>query len=315
MSIKSQSSKSRSAACALFFFLLIGGGPQASAEIFVGSQEDGKRFQSNPAAALLYTQTSEVTIRLEKKMRSPAPTASDTETDEIKVASQPLISTQQGQSFQDLEDPFASQEEKIPEIKDPFEGYNRFMYDVNEGIYDYFMEPVARSYRYVMPEDFRIAIRNVFDNAMFPVKLVSSLIQGDLDKSGRVLGRVLVNTTLGLGGLFDVADKDWKIKNVNEDFDQALGYHGVPTGPYIVLPFLGPSTARNVTGRVVDSFLSPSVLLAPSFLAGLGVTVGENVNETSFIIEDKKQLEEGAVDEYISLRDFYHQYREGLVHE
>ena len=107
-----------------------------------------------------------------------------------------------------------------------------FMFDVNEGLYDYFIEPVARGYRFVLPEDVRIIIGNLFDNVAAPVKLVSSLIQGDMDKSGRVLGRFLINATVGLGGMFDVAGQEYDIANVNEDMDQALGKRGVPTGPY-----------------------------------------------------------------------------------
>ena len=165
----------------------------------------------------------------------------------------------------------------------------------------------------MVPEDLRIVIRNAFDNALAPVKLVSSLIQGDLDKSGRVIGRTLINTTAGLGGMLDVAGQEYGIENVDEDFDQALGHYDVPTGPYLVLPFIGPSSARNVSGRVVDSFLSPSILFAPGFFVSAGITVGETTNDTSFIIDDKEALGESAIDEYESVRDFYHQYREGLL--
>jgi len=218
--------------------------------------------------------------------------------------------------YEEMEDPFAPPPgEEIPELKDPFVGYNRFMFSVNEGLYDYVMEPLAKGWRFVLPEDMRIVIRNAFDNALAPVKLVSSLIQGDFNKSGRVLSRVLINTTAGLGGMLDVAGQEYNIENVNEDFDQALGYYDVPTGPYIVLPFFGPSTVRNATGRVVDSFLSPSIFFAPSFFVSAGITVAETTNDVTFIIEDKKALEESAIDEYESVRDFYHQFREGLVRE
>ncbi len=216
--------------------------------------------------------------------------------------------------FEDLEDPFApSAEEDIPELKDPFETYNRFMFSVNDNIYEYAMEPVARGWRYVLPEDVRIAIRNVFDNALSPVKLVSSLIQGDLGKSGRVVSRLVINTTLGFGGMLDVAGQEWGIENVNEDMDQALGFHNVPTGPYIVLPFLGPSTGRNAVGRVADAFLSPAYFASAPFLIGAGTTAADQVNSTSFIIDDIASIEESAIDEYESVRDFYHQFRYGLV--
>ncbi len=218
--------------------------------------------------------------------------------------------------YEELEDPFGPAEgEEIPVLNDPFVGYNRFMFSFNEGLYDYVMEPLAKGWRFVLPEDLRIVIRNAFDNALSPVKLVSSLIQGDFEKSGRVLSRVLINTTAGLGGMLDVAGQEYNIENVNEDFDQALGHYDIPTGPYLVLPFFGPSTARNVAGRVVDSFLSPTIFFAPSFLVGSGITLGETTNQVSFIIDDKKALEESAIDEYESVRDFYHQFREGLVHE
>jgi phospholipid-binding lipoprotein MlaA len=218
--------------------------------------------------------------------------------------------------YEELEDPFGPAEgDEIPPLKDPFVGYNRFMFNVNEGLYDYVMEPLAKGWRFVLPEDLRIVIRNAFDNALAPVKLASSLIQGDLEKSGRVLSRALINTTAGLGGMLDVAGQEYEIKNVNEDFDQALGHYDVPTGPYLVLPFFGPSTARNVAGRVVDSFLSPSIFFSPSFLVSSGITVGETTNDVSFIIDDKKALGESAIDEYESVRDFYHQFREGLVNE
>ena len=200
-------------------------------------------------------------------------------------------------------------------VDDPFESYNRFMFDVNEGLYDYFIEPVARGYRFVLPEDVRIIIGNLFDNVAAPVKLVSSLIQGDMDKSGRVLGRFLINSTVGLGGMFDVAGQEYDIANVNEDMDQALGKRGVPTGPYIVWPFFGPSTARGTVGLGVDSLLSPTFLLGAPFTVGAGVTAGETVNNVSFIIEDKASLEESAIDEYESVRDFYLQYRENLLRD
>jgi len=266
----------------------------------------------------LYAQTSEVTIMLEKKMPPPISSVdADVSAPEAigeTASTTALRSGQKPETYEDLEDPFAPEKE-IPELTDPYEGYNRFMFDFNEGFYDNVMEPVVRGYRYVIAEDIRIAISNLFDNAFAPVKLLSSLLQGDFEKSGRVISRTLINTTVGLGGLLDVAGQEYDIKNVNEDFDQALGYHGVPTGPYVVIPLLGPSTVRNIGGRIVDSLLSPSVMFAPGLAAGTAISVGDNINDASFILEDKKQLEESAIDEYESVRDFYHQYRFGLVNE
>jgi phospholipid-binding lipoprotein MlaA len=319
----------------------------ANANSLPDSPEPGRLGKSMPqfvyeVDGTLLAQTSEITILLEKKVSpgdikkdknpeildekkaskndDPESAGSDSDSgkdsEEIGQTASALETAPSVEFYEEMEDPFGPPEEDgFPELKDPFEGYNRFMFNVNEGLYDYVMEPVARGWRFVLPEDLRIVIRNAFDNAMAPVKLVSSVVQGDWDKSGRVLGRTLINTTAGLGGMLDVAGQEYGIENVDEDFDQALGHYDVPTGPYIVLPFLGPSTARNVSGRVVDSFLSPSIFFSPGFLVGAGITVAETTNDTSFIIEDKEALEESAIDEYESVRDFYHQYREGLLRE
>ena len=216
-------------------------------------------------------------------------------------------------SYDELLDPFAPKDE-APELSDPFEGYNRFMFGFNEGFYEYLMEPVARSYRDVVNEDVRASISNIFSNALAPVKLVSSFLQGDLDKTGRVIGRTIINTTLGIGGMFDVADS-FGIESVNEDLDQTLGSYGIPTGPYIMLPLLGPSTLRGLVGKAGGSLLSPTFHFAPGIEVGAGITVSEKINGASFILDDKKQLEDSTIDEYESMKDFYNQYRFGLVNE
>ncbi len=245
----------------------------------------------------VFVQTSEVTIKLEKSI--PRSTGNS--------------SSQDPDVYEDLEDPFAGNEEDIPILTDPLEGYNRWMFGVNETVYDNVLEPVVRGYRDTVHENLRIGIKNIFSNAMAPIKLLSSLIQLDFEKSGRVIVRTLINTTFGIGGIADVAGEEYKIEDVNEDFDQAMGYHGIPTGPYIVLPIFGPSTARNIVGRAADSFMSPAFYFAPSTAVSVGISTEENINAASFIVDDKKQLEDSALDEYESVRDFYHQYRHGLV--
>ena len=217
-------------------------------------------------------------------------------------------------SFDDLEDPFASKS-PAPEMSDPFEDYNRFMFDFNEGFYDNIMEPVVREYRDFVSEDIRIGVANIFDNAMAPLKFVSSFLQGDIDKTSRVIGRTIINTTIGLGGMFDVADRAFDIKDVNEDLDQVLGAYGIPAGPYIVLPLFGPSSVRNIFGRAGGIFLSPTYHFAPGVEVGGALTVTDQVNDTSFIIDDIAQMDDSTIDKYESIRDFYGQYREVLVNK
>jgi len=330
---------------AIAFGLLISNGNAFASIVISNNAETGlqSNFQNSAGdPETLLVQSTEITINLEKRMPSQSEASKKIASREVekakdngssiiensqfaeennevsaenKIVPGTIELSEAEESFDDMEDPFAEEEENIPVQKDPFESYNRWMYSVNEGIYDYFFEPVARGYRAVVHENVRLAIRNVFDNALSPVKLVSSAAQGDVDKSARVLSRLVLNTTVGLGGLFDVAGNEYGIENVNEDMDQALAFHGVPTGPYIVLPFFGPSSARDATGKVMDSLLSPTTLFSPSFLVGAGITIGDRTNSVSFIIDDKKSIDDSALDEYESVRDFYHQFREGLIAE
>lgn len=225
----------------------------------------------------------------------------------------PIFRGNLGRYSEEDRDPFEAEEEDLPVLTDPFVSYNQYVFQFNDDLFTAIIDPVAQVYKDLVHEEIRIAIRNLFRNALAPIRFVSSLIQLNLDKAGRVLVRVFINTTLGVGGLFDVAKKDFGINSVNEDMGQALGYHGIASGPYIVLPILGPSTARDVVGRVADSFLNPAVVFSPGFLPGMAISGTYMINETSFVLEGKRQIEEGAVDKYESWRDFYHQYREQLI--
>ncbi len=254
-------------------------------------------------------QATEVTIQLKKQMPSGQTRGS---TSQQGSADRPFIGPDSSdKSFE--EDPFAKEEVAIPELSDPIEGFNRTVYSFNDAVYENLLRPVAEVYRDILHEEVRIAIRNLYNNALAPIKLVSSVIQLNPGKTGRVLARTLINTTVGWGGMLDVAGQEYGIKDVNEDFNQALGYHGVGSGPYVVLPFLGPSTARGVVGRVVDSFLSPTIFAAPGFAVGAAMSGSRLVNDSSFHIEDIDQLKKDAIDPYVSMRDFYHQYTEGQI--
>ena len=214
------------------------------------------------------------------------------------------------------EDPFADEEKEIAHMSDPFERwYNRPVYVFNDHFYEYFMRPVAQTYKDVLAENFRIMIRNLYNTVTFPGRLVSSLFQLKVGKAGRVVGRVLVNCTLGFLCMVDVANEEFKIEPVDEDFGQVLGSYGIPPGPYLVLPLLGPSSVRDGVGRAVDAVMNPLFWLVPDFVTGAAITSGRMVNETSFYIEDIKALKESAIDPYISIRDFYNQRREILVDE
>ena len=217
--------------------------------------------------------------------------------------------------YKELEDPFGTPEEDIPEFWDPFESHNRFMFNLNNALYDYFGKHVAKGYRFTVPYDVRVMINNIITNGTMPVRLLSSLLQGDLDKSGRVIGRFLINSTVGIGGIFDVADQGFNIKPANENMTQTLGYYDVPSGPYLVLPILGPSSVRNLLGRTADVFVSPTFLLSAPFAVSSGIAAVKKTNETSFLIKTHQDLRENSVDEYTSVKDLYQQYHYFLINE
>ena len=235
--------------------------------------------------------------------------------DSSRDLSEPVPSLETFLTFKELEDPFGAPEEDIPEPWDPFESHNRSMFNLNNALYDYFGKHVAKGYRFTVPYDLRVMIKNILTNGTMPVRLLSSILQGDLDKSGRVLGRFLINSTVGLGGMFDVADQEFDIKPANENMNQTLGYYGVPSGPYLVLPIFGPSSVRNLFGRTVDVFVNPAFLLSAPIAINAGIAVTKKTNETSFLIKTYQDLRENSVDEYISVRDLYQQYHYFLVNE
>ncbi|SFQ69256.1 phospholipid-binding lipoprotein MlaA [Halopseudomonas formosensis] len=136
-------------------------------------------------------------------------------------------------------------------IHDPIEGFNRRMYRFNGQFDRYVYLPAVNAYVKVTPKFVRSGVSNVFANLADVPNLANSLAQGKMQKSGRTTARLLLNTTIGVLGIFDVA-KAFGLPQEPEDFGQTLGYYGVPEGPYLVLPLLGPSTLRDTTGRAVD---------------------------------------------------------------
>ena len=244
------------------------------------------------------------------------PPAVDPYSDEAVEEDDPFADDAGNGSDLEEDDPFADEEKEVANMPDPFERwYNRPVYAFNDHFYEYFMRPVAQTYKDIMAENFRIMIRNLYNVITFPIRLVSSLLQFKLEKSGRVISRVVINCTLGFLCMVDVADGEFGIKPVDEDFGQVLGYYGIPSGPYLVIPLLGPSSLRDGVGRAVDALLNPLFWLVPDFATGAGITSEQMVNETSFYIEDIKALKESAIDPYVSLRNFYNQRREILVDE
>ena len=139
---------------------------------------------------------------------------------------------------------------------DPFEPANRKVFAFNEGVDRYTLKPTAKAYVKVVPKPVRTTVTNFFTNLGYPITIVNQLLQGKLKAAGQDTLRFAMNTTLGIGGLFDPAS-DANLPRHDEDFGQTLGKWGVPAGPYVMLPLLGPSQLRDVPSHVVNRFLEP----------------------------------------------------------
>ena len=194
---------------------------------------------------------------------------------------------------------------------DPFEEINRATLDRNLAVYDGVVEPVVRAYRWVVPEFVRIGVSNVLDNLSTPRIFINDLLQGELARASASFGRLAVNTTLGLGGLFDPASQ-MGIEKHDEDFGQTLAVYGVEDDPYLVLPLFGPSNPRDAVGRVVDMALDPAnYLLFPVSLA-----VNMTASTVDRFARDPDRIEalrRDSFDFYATLRDAYSQNRAYLV--
>jgi phospholipid-binding lipoprotein MlaA len=208
----------------------------------------------------------------------------------------------------------AGMEEIAPEesIPDPLEPWNRAMFAFNDKLYFWVMRPVSKGYNAVFPEPVRVSVNNFFTNLSTPVRFVNCLLQGQLKCAGIELARVAVNSSIGFGGLFDVAKYNWHMEKQDRDFGQTLGSYGIKDGFYIVWPFLGPSSLRDSVGRVGDGYLTPWEYITPYFYNAVGVDAAQYFNENALTIDDYKDFKESAIEPYVALRDAFFQHRKSL---
>lgn len=187
---------------------------------------------------------------------------------------------------------------------DPFEGFNRGVQAFNDGVDDAVLQPVATAYRDVVPSFARTAIGNFFGNLGDGWSAINHLLQGKLEPALNMTLRMAVNTTFGLGGLLDVAGEAG-LERQSEDFGQTLGVWGVPPGPYLVLPLLGPSTVRDAGGRVVDMHEDTSLRYTHDEAvrnSGLALNI---VDTRARLLGATRLLDDIALDRYSFLRDAY----------
>lgn len=225
------------------------------------------------------------------------------------------------ENFEDED--FSEFEEELEqeEKDDPLEGYNRVMTDFNDNFMVHVMIPVSNGYKSITSEEFRKSIDNFFHNILYPVRVTNNLLQGKFKNSAEESGRFVINSTIGIFGLFDVAKEHFELTAHNEDFGQTLGYWGVKSGPHIVLPFFGPSNLRDTLSMYPDTLSNPldyQEHRGYNFTSNIGgsaaLKVYAKVNNTE-TVSNYEMMKKDAVDLYPYLKNMYEQYREKQINE
>ncbi len=213
---------------------------------------------------------------------------------------------------------------------DPLEPMNRAVFSFNEMVDDNVFEPVARGYKKIMPDPLELVVGNFFSNLNDVVVITNSILQLNYESALATGARLLINTTFGIFGLIDIASdisaaSDVNLSKRNEDFGQTLGHYGIGSGPYVVLPFLGPSSVRDTFGVAVDSFFMDPVTQGVtgvflhnvdyinSTAVRIPIAAARAVDTRAQLLDVEKTLEEAALDKYEFMRDAYLQRRTSLV--
>ncbi|MGH8582912.1 MAG: MlaA family lipoprotein [Gammaproteobacteria bacterium] len=195
---------------------------------------------------------------------------------------------------------------------DPAEPPNRAMYTFNDKVDEYVLRPVAEKYAEYTPKVMREGVTNFFDNLTYLNVMLNNFLQGKVVKGFSDVGRIVVNTTLGIGGLFDPASA-WGIPKHKEDFGQTLAVWGAGEGAYLVLPFLGPSSVRDAPDYATSTLLNPflyitSPIIAPISILGI-------INKRANLLEATRLRDEAALDPYTFTREAYRQKRTNDIYD
>ena len=197
--------------------------------------------------------------------------------------------------------------------RDPFEPINRGIYTFNDTVDKAVTKPIAQGYRAVLPSPVRTGVSNFFSNIDDIFVTANNLLQFKFHAAASDFTRLLANTTLGIGGIFDVAS-DFGLEKHNEDLGQTLGYWGVGDGPFLMVPLVGPSNVRDAIGSAVQAYADPiwnlNNVAVRNSLAGLSV-----VDSRANLLDAEKVLDEAALDPYTFLRDAYIQQRRSLIYD
>lgn len=202
-------------------------------------------------------------------------------------------------------------------ISDPFESSNRAIFKFNEVVDDNVIHPIIRGYRTIFPREIRNGLGNFLRNLKSPVVFANEVLQGDLEGAQMVALRTTINTFAGFGGIFDFAAAEG-LPHEGEDFGQTLATWGLDHGPYLVVPLLGPSTARDSVGYIVDGYADPlrwylfNIEKTGIYYTRTGLDYLDLRNNLMDVLED---LRNSSIDYYASTRSIYYQRREAQVND
>lgn len=213
--------------------------------------------------------------------------------------------------FGDEED-FTDGDMESFDINDPIEPFNRGMFWVNDKLYFYLFKPIARGFR-VVPEPARQSVSNFFSNLGTPVRFVNSVLQFKFADAGTELGRLVVNSTVGIGGLFDPAKKYLGWRKKDEDLGQTFGNYGIGNGFYVVWPLLGPSSARDTVGLAGDFFLDPLHYIDMKTMERVALKGLDMETRLSLDKDTYEGIKRQALDPYLYVRTTYAQHRVGKI--
>ena len=204
--------------------------------------------------------------------------------------------------------------EPEPVEYDPWEPFNQTMFKFNYNFDRYLLKPVAKGYNFVMPDELQRMISNAFDNINPVPKWANNLLQLNFKGFFTEVGRFLINSTLGIGGLWDIAKQEFGLQKTKVDFGQTLGKWGLGPGPFLILPFLPPLTVRDGIGYGVDGAMDPLSYVIPFIPDRLLMRVGDTINDRSLNLDLFQGFEETTIDMYSAVRNGFLQRRQNLIH-
>lgn len=202
---------------------------------------------------------------------------------------------------------------RSPDPQDPWEGFNRSIYSFNEGLDRAVIKPVAKGYDAIVPTPVNTIVTNAFANIDDLMIAVNNLLQGKFKASASDLGRVVLNSTLGIGGLIDVAT-GMTLEKHEEDFGQTFARWGLAQGPYVILPVFGRATVLDTFGFAADVPMRP-ISWIEADVVRLSATGLQVIDARADLLSAEKIVEAGAIDKYSYMRGQYLQWRQYLIHD